>query len=97
MSISLKNDSSYTGKHGTTDWWDWTAYIECSPPDSLDEVSYVEYYLHPSFRNPVQRITKKIGGFPLKTNGWGTFQLKAKVVFKDKKKTPVLLSHYLKF
>lgn len=97
MSFVLKNDSTYAGKEGDTGWWDWTAYVECTPPDSLDEIDYVEYHLHPSFRNPVKRIRIKEGGFPLRTRGWGIFELKARVVFKDKEKESVILSHYLKF
>ncbi|MGZ8847373.1 MAG: pYEATS domain-containing protein, partial [Pyrinomonadaceae bacterium] len=87
--------SSYEGKHGNTDWWQWAAYIECTPPDSLDDIDYVEYHLHPSFRNPVQRIRKKASGFPLRTSGWGTFELKARVVFKDEQRESLVLSHYL--
>src|SRR5438105_1682378 len=97
MSIQLKNTSSYEGKHGDTDWWQWTAYIECTPPDSLDQIAFVEYHLHSSFRNPVQRIRKKEGGFPLRTSGWGTFELKARVVFEDEQREPLVLSHNLKF
>jgi len=95
MSIHLKNTSSYEGKRDSTDWWQWTAFIECTPPDSLDEIAYVEYHLHSTFRNPVQRIRKKEGGFPLKTTGWGTFMLKARVVFKDEQRESQVLSHYL--
>ena len=97
MSFVLKNDSSYAAKHGDTDWWNWTAYIECTPPDSLDQVDYVEYHLHSSFRNPVQRIRTREGGFPLRTSGWGTFELRARVVLKDKRKEPLVLSHDLEF
>lgn len=97
MSFILKNDSSYAGKYGDTDWWNWTAYITCTPPDSLDQVDYVEYHLHSSFRNPVQRIRTQEGGFPLSTSGWGTFRLRARVVLKDKGKEPVVLSHSLEF
>lgn len=95
--FTLKNSSSYVGKKGGTDWWDWTAFIECDPPDSFDEVDYVEYHLHSSFRNPVNRIRVKKGGFPFSTRGWGTFALRAKIVFKDKNQQPLLLSHDLEF
>lgn len=93
----LRNISSYVGKEGGTDWWDWTAYIEAASPELLDQVDYVEYHLHSSFRDPVKRIRVKQGGFPFSTKGWGTFELKAKIVFKDKNETPVILRHYLEF
>ena len=97
MSLSLKNTSSYAGKEGGTDWWEWTAHIDCTSPDSLDDIMYVEYHLHPTFKNPVRRVHTKGGGFPLKSTGWGVFELKAKVVFKDSNKSPVMLSYYLEF
>ena len=97
MSLALKNTSQYVAKEGGTDWWNWTAYIECSPPDSPDDIAYVEYHLHPTFRNPIRRINQREGGFPLETSGWGVFELRAKVVFKDKRRQPVILSHFLEF
>ena len=97
MSISLGNDSQYARQEGDTNWWKWTAYVQCTPPDSLGEIAYVEYHLHPSFRNPVVRVKTSEGGFPLNRIGWGVFELKAKVVFKDKDRKPLFLSHYLEF
>ena len=97
MAFILKNDSQYTGKRGTTDWWNWTAKIESTPPDSLDDIDYVEYYLHPSFPNPVRRVYKKDEGFPLESSGWGVFELKAQLFFKNNEKPPIFLSHVLEF
>ena len=97
MSISLTNSSSYLGKKGKTDWWSWNAYIECQPPDSLDVITFVEYQLHPSFPNPIRRIRKKQGGFPLETRGWGIFKLRARVVFEDDSREPMILTHMLEF
>lgn len=97
MSIILKNSSSYAAKKGNTDWWNWTAYIECTPPDSLDEIAYVEYHLHPTFPNPVKRVRHKEGGFPLETKGWGLFVLKAKVIFKESSRKTLILSHLIEF
>ena len=97
MGLSLKNDSEYAGKKGGTNWWRWTAYVECTPPDSLDEILYVEYHLHPTFKNPVKRIRKKSNGFRLERKGWGTFKLKARVVFKKGELVPVILTHNLEF
>jgi transcription initiation factor IIF auxiliary subunit len=97
MSLILDNNSSYASKKGKTDWWNWSAFINATPPDSLDDIEYVEYHLHPTFRNPVRRVFTKEDGFALKTGGWGVFELKAKVVFKDAKKSPEILTHYLNF
>ena len=97
MAILLKNSSRYSGKVGKTDWWDWTAYIECTTPDSLDDIDFVEYELHPSFRSPIQRVRRQEGGFPLTTRGWGVFNLIARVVFKDESRSPLMLEHLLRF
>jgi transcription initiation factor IIF auxiliary subunit len=97
MSICLKNRSSYAGKRGATDWWEWTAYVECQEPDSLDDIKYVEYHLHETFPNPVRRVWSKQDGFPLSSEGWGTFKLKARVVFEKERRSPLILEHELKF
>jgi len=97
MTITLENRSQYTRKVGSTDFWEWTAYVKCDPPDSLDDIEYVEYHLHPTFHNPVRRVFSQQGGFPLRSEGWGTFELKARVVFKGSEKEPRILKHELKF
>jgi len=97
MSLLLKNSSSYAGKRGNTDWWNWTAFIESTPPDSLDVIDYVEYHLHPTFRNPVRRVRTSTDGFAFKTSGWGVFELRARVVFKDPSRSSAVLSHFLEF
>ena len=97
MSISLKNSSTYIEQKGATNWWKWTAFIECEPPDSLDEIEFVEYHLHPSFPNPIRRVMEKEGGFPMQTKGWGIFELRARVVFKDDDREPLVLKHMLEF
>lgn len=97
MPFQLTNTSSYSDRRGKTDWWDWTARIEATEPDSLADVDYVEYHLHPTFQNPVRRVKAGEGGFPLKSRGWGVFELRARIVFVDKSRTPLVLSHRLEF
>ncbi len=96
MAIRLKNTSEYLGKEGKTDWWEWTAFIESAEPKELEEIDYVEYRLHPSFSNPVVwAIRGREAGFPLERKGWGSFLLRAKIVYKDKTKPSTLLEHKL--
>ncbi len=97
MGFRLENTSEYIGKVGETDWWSWKANIVATEPDSLAEIQYVEYLLHPSFPDPVQRVKLKYGGFPLTMKGWGTFNLKAKLIFEDTSKKDLILRHTLKF
>jgi len=96
MALRLMNRSQYAGLSGSTDWWSWTAFID-GPEDELDDVAYVEYHLHPSFPDPVRRVYDREGGFALETKGWGTFELVAKVAFKDTSKKSVLLKHNVRF
>jgi len=93
--LKLTNDSCYAGRIGDTDRWDWTTYLDADQ-DELANIEYVEYHLVPGFPNPIRRVKNPQGGFALKSNGWGTFEIKAKVYFKDKRK-PKILKHYLVF
>lgn len=97
MSYIMKNRSEYAGKSGETDWWNWTAFIESTGEDELEDVKYVEYRLHPSFKDPVVWVKDSADGFAFTKKGWGTFELAAKVIFRDSTRKPVLLKHYLEF
>lgn len=96
MDFKLTNTSEYLSSKASTDWWRWTACILGDPSD-LDQIDYVDYRLHSSFSNPIRRVRKRDGGFPLSAKGWGTFTLEARVVFKDCKREPVVLKHELEF
>jgi transcription initiation factor IIF auxiliary subunit len=82
MSIKLKNDWKYKGD----DRWNWELYIASDNKSELEKVDSVKYILHPTFKNPVREITDKSDGFRLKSNGWGSFEVKAFVYFKNGKK-----------
>ena len=54
------------------------------------------YHLHESFRNPDRTVTEQPEfGFPLSSNGWGTFHLEATVHYQDG--TSERLGHQLDF
>lgn len=90
MNFKLKNDWNYVGD----DRWDWEIYLESENPSDLEQVESVKYILHPTFRVPVRTIKDRTEGFRLKTNGWGTFTIKAFVYMKNGKK--IKLEHVLK-
>ena len=79
MSLRLRNRWNYKGDNR----WEWEAFIDDNGTHELKDVQYVEYVLHRTFKNPVREIREKEGGFVLKTNGWGTFTLKAFINKKD--------------
>lgn len=78
--------------------WEWTVFIIASN-EVLQHVQYVEYTLHPTFSQPIQRVTQRGlesgRGFALKATGWGTFEIAIKVVFTNGTKR--YLKHPLKF
>ena len=96
MTLRLKNESEYVGKKGQTNWWKWTVFLEADNEKELDDVQFVIYHLHSTFTPPIVKVTIRTGGFPLTREGWGTFDISAKVVFKSKK-DPLILEHELEF
>lgn len=88
MALTIKQDFEYQGD----DRWKWWIWIEGSN-EELDRIDRVIYILHPTFANPVRTVTNRTSKFLLRTAGWGTFLIRAKVIDKDGKET--LLKHYL--
>lgn len=97
MSYSLQNTSRYLGEKGDTHWWSWTAFIKATDAESLKDIKYVEYQLHSSFENPIKKSRKESENFSITLKGWGTFLLRARIIFKDPNKEALLLTHDLKF
>ena len=89
MPLRIRNRWQYKDN----DRWDWQAFLEDEGTGELDQVESVEYVLHPTFPNPIRKVTTPHNQFELSTNGWGTFELKAFVNIKDGKR--VKLTHEL--
>lgn len=91
--VSADNIARYLGN----DRWTWTVFIKGSP-QALNNIECVEYTLHPTFPNPVQRVCS-LGDqqypFALSATGWGTFQIRIRVFMKDGGHQD--LAHYLRF
>lgn len=86
MTLKLKNTWNYNGN----DWWHWEAFLDDGGSGELADVANVQYVLHETFPNPIQRIDTPENGFRLQTAGWGTFRLKAFVHFKDGSKQKLI-------
>jgi transcription initiation factor IIF auxiliary subunit len=82
--LTIKNTARPSGRnYGGQNYYDWTAYID-GPLALLRQAIGVQYFLHPSFPQPVIEIRQGLEyGFPLSTNGWGEFTLRAKILFQD--------------
>lgn len=90
MSLKIKNKWNYVGD----DSWDWEAYIDDEGSGELNNIKYVEYVLHPTFPNPIRKSDNLENNFMIKTNGWGTFNLKAFAYKDDGSK--IKLEHVIK-
>jgi len=92
--IRTANTSRYLGSGR----WEWAVFIVASD-EVLGRIQYVEYTLHPTFPEPIQRVTERGlesgKGFTLKATGWGTFEIALKVVFTGGKAR--YLKHQLTF
>jgi hypothetical protein len=73
-------------------WWNWSLWLE-GAEDDLDEIEYVEYILHPTFPNPVQKVSDRSTNFRLSTRGWGEFNVKVRVHTDDDE--VIVLEHWL--
>lgn len=75
-------DSSFIEDHQ----FSWTVFV--SADDAiLGDIESVEYTLHPSFENPIRKISEKGtsrgAGFFLKVTANGPFTIGVKVIFRD--------------
>jgi transcription initiation factor IIF auxiliary subunit len=86
--IQVANSAVYAG----SGQWDWKIYL-VAPASVLDRIAYVEYTLHPSFPNPVRRVSTRGNNFALTARGWGEFNIAVKVVAKSGDVTRLL--HWL--
>jgi hypothetical protein len=74
--------------------WDWTVFIE-TDSGTLSSIQCVEYTLHPTFPQPVRTVCTPSNNFALSSQGWGTFEIKVRVIFRDG--TERRLTHQLRF
>jgi transcription initiation factor IIF auxiliary subunit len=82
MSVRFNNTAEPAGEVAARPYYAWELFVD-EPPEVLDEIAEVEYILHPTFPNPVQVRTDPHDRFALRSRGWGEFQVRARVKFKD--------------
>jgi hypothetical protein len=91
-SLDIQNVAERVG-----DQWKWTAFVT-GPPEEIEKIRCVRYTLHPTFPNPVREvcdISDREHPFAFSAVGWGTFNLRARIEFKNGSSSD--LTHYLKF
>jgi hypothetical protein len=92
MEIKLNKNFSKLAMSGSTQWYEVKVNVEC---DNLLDIEQVEYYLDPSVSNPIIVSENSSNKFEVKTQSWKEFPVSAKVIFKDRKKTPLMLQNHL--
>lgn len=80
MGLRIQQSETYKGD----DWWSWSVWID-GTPDELQEIKFVEYTLHPTFKNPVRKVRTRANKFKLSSAGWGVFPVYVRVAKKDGK------------
>jgi len=87
--VRVDNTAKYLGSGR----YEWTVFV-VADKSVLDNIRYVEYTLHPSFPDPVQRRDNPDTNFSLTANGWGEFMVLVKIVYKDDRSS--YLKHWLR-
>jgi YEATS family/TIR domain len=90
MSIEVKQETRDKGNG----WWSWSVWLDGSKSE-LDRIDYVIYTLHPTFRVPVRTVRTRANGFRLDSSGWGEFNIKLDLMYKNGKSATRF--HHLKF
>lgn len=77
-SLRLENDS----EPHSEGWWKWSVWVEGSAED-FSAIESVTYRLHPTFPNPVVRVSDASTKFRLSSVGWGEFAISADAQMSD--------------
>lgn len=83
--IHLSNSSQPSEEQPTRaeyQYYDWKVFVD-EDAQVLESIDHVTYFLHPTFPNPVRTINDPSTGFALETSGWGEFEIRARVQYKD--------------
>ena len=78
--ISFANTSTYVGSGN----WNWTIYVQADTA-TLNRIQCVTYTLHPTFAPVPPVCNEQSSKFSLSANGWGTFVVNIRVLYKDKR------------
>lgn len=94
---TIKVANTWTRSGAPKGYYKWTVYLD-TDTSTCKTISYVEYYLHNTFKQPVVKVSnthwkKK---FPYSATGWGEFNIRAKIVFRDPRKKHQYVNYWLK-
>jgi transcription initiation factor IIF auxiliary subunit len=92
QNITVNNRTSQSKKRG---YYDWTVFIQADEA-TLNTIDHVEYLLPPTFITPQVSSYNRKTNFGYSATGWGEFEIKAKVVFKDRSKPGIYITYWLR-
>lgn len=90
--IRFDSYSMWTKRKYEYDIHEWCVFVN-EPSAMLDQIDWVEYTLHPTFPDPVRKISDRHTRFALMSSAWGNFDISILVHFIDG--AEVRTSYYL--
>jgi transcription initiation factor IIF auxiliary subunit len=72
----------WTKKKHDYDMYEWCVFVD-DDLNVLDRIEWVEYTLHPTFPDPVRKVSDRSNRFVLMSSGWGSFDVGVLVHFVD--------------
>lgn len=79
--ITVNNTYSASRKAG---YYNWTIFVQANDA-TLNTIDHVEYLLDPTFPTPQVSSSNRRNNFSYSSTGWGEFDIKVKVVFKNRR------------
>jgi hypothetical protein len=79
--LRFSNYSRFSREVRSTKVYSWCVFLN-EGPELLNKIQMIEYTLHPTFPTPVREIIDKEHCFALQSEGWGTFTINIRVLFK---------------
>jgi hypothetical protein len=75
--------SRHIGEKEGTDIYAWCVFLD-GRAEEIGDVLQIEYTLHPSFPDPVRIVDDAAHCFALQSQGWGVFQIRARITHRNK-------------
>jgi transcription initiation factor IIF auxiliary subunit len=94
---ALKINNTWRQTPGKAGYYNWKVFID-EDASVINSIRYVEYLLHPTFKKPLQRVdnSTKYPKFSYSASGWGEFNIKVKIVYKNSSRQPLVQNYWLK-
>ncbi len=80
--VEFESYCMFTEKKYDQDWFEWCVFVK-NDAEELRRIKSVEYRLHPTFPDPIRKVTDRATRFALFSSGWGGFKIGITVTFED--------------